>query len=117
MASASSVDSAVLKGDRIENSEEVKPVRETGLRWQNYSEAIEWMPFETYYGLRYLTNTLWLVVMSVLGTVLSCSVVAYGFSRLRFRARSALHVIRRYGFPAAVTILPQFLIFRSLRVD
>ncbi|MCB0826857.1 MAG: carbohydrate ABC transporter permease [Armatimonadetes bacterium] len=108
---------AALKGDRIERTpEEVKPVRETGLRWQNYSEAIEWMPFETYYGLRYLTNTLWLVVMSVLGTVLSCSVVAYGFSRLRFPGRDQLFnvMLATMALPAAVTILPQFLIFRSL---
>ena len=74
------------------------------------------MPFETWYGLRYLINTLWYVVMAVLGTVLSCSLVAYGFSRLRFPGRDQLFsvMLATMMLPAAVTMLPQFLIFRTL---
>ncbi|MBI2477675.1 MAG: carbohydrate ABC transporter permease, partial [Planctomycetia bacterium] len=43
-------------------------------RWSNYVEAIQAMPF-----LQQLRNTLLLAVGSVVGSVLSCSLVAYGF--------------------------------------
>ncbi len=106
-----------MKGQRIEAApEELEPVREPGLRWANYTEALEWMPLETMFGFRYLVNTLWLVVMSVIGTVISCSFVAYGFSRLRFPGRDALFgvMLATMMLPGAVTMLPQFLIFRGL---
>lgn len=108
---------ASLEGERFTaESGTMEPVRQKGLRWENYTEAMEWMPFETFYGLRYLTNTIWLVFMSVVGTVLSCSLVAYGFSRLRFPGRDQLFTVMlaTMMLPAAVTMLPQFLIFRSL---
>lgn len=105
------------KGQRVEvEPESLEPLREKGLRWQNYTESLEWMPLETNNGLVYLTNTLWLVIMSVIGTVLSCSIVAYGFSRLRFPGRDAIFglMLATMMLPGAVTMLPQFLIFRSL---
>ena len=92
------------------------PVRRVGLRTANYSEMLEWLPYDTFYGLSYLENTLVLVVMSVIGTVLSSMVVGYGFSRLRFPGRDKLFVLMlsTMMLPAAVTMLPTFLIFRSL---
>lgn len=108
---------AALKGERfVASGGDMEPVRRPGLRWENYTEAMEWMPLETWYGLRYLTNTLWLVLMSVVGTVLSCALVAYGFSRLRFPGREQLFsiMLATMMLPAAVTLLPQFLIFRGL---
>ena len=106
-----------FKGKRFEiNPGQEEPVRVNGLRWENYSEAIEWMPLETYGGLLYLKNTLILVLLSVIGTVLSCSFVAYGFSRLRFPGRNFLFGLMLSGMmlPGAVTMMPSFLIFRSL---
>mgnify|MGYP002623670966 CR=1 FL=1 len=111
------IDPVHRKGERIEvTPEQLEPLRKTGLRWENYTEALEWMPFETYFGIRYLINSLWLVVASVVGTVISCSLVAYGFSRLRFPGRNALFalMLATMMLPAAVTMLPQFLIFRNL---
>ncbi len=92
------------------------PVRVPGPRLQNYSEMLEWLPWETNHGLKYLQNTLVLVVMSVIGSVLSAAVVGYGFSRLRFPGRNALFglMLATMMLPAAVTMLPTFLIFRSL---
>lgn len=106
-----------VKGKQFEiNPGQEEPVRVNGLRWENYSEAIEWMPLETYGGLLYLKNTLILVLLSVIGTVLSCSFVAYGFSRLRFPGRNFLFGLMLSGMmlPGAVTMMPSFLIFRSL---
>ncbi len=95
---------------------ETTPVREIGPRLQNYPEMLEWLPWDTVFGLKYLQNTLVLVVMSVIGSVLSACVVGYGFSRLRFPGRGALFamMLATMMLPGAVTMLPTFLIFRSL---
>jgi multiple sugar transport system permease protein len=106
-----------LKGrEEIFNAGAVEPIRHQGLRWENYTEAISFLPPETAGGLVYLRNSLLLVVMSVLGTILSSSLVAYAFSRMRFPGRDGLFalVLSTMMLPAAVTMLPQFLIFRSL---
>ena len=93
-----------------------EPVRQVGLRWENYSEALEWLPPETLNGLLYVRNSLWLVFASVVGTLVSCSMVAYGFSRIRFPGRSGLFalMLSTMMLPAAVTMLPRFLIWRSV---
>jgi multiple sugar transport system permease protein len=91
-----------------------EPIRHVGLRWQNYTEAISFLPPETNNGLVYLKNTLLIVIFSVIGTILSSSIVAYAFSRLKFPGRDALFMVllSTMMLPAAVTMLPQFLIFR-----
>lgn len=98
------------------NPTETEPVRNVGLRYQNYSEALSFMPPETKNGLIYLKNTLILVILSVLGTLLSSSVVAYAFSRLKFPGKEKLFtlLLATLMLPAAVTLLPQFLIFKKL---
>lgn len=95
---------------------DVEPVRHVGLRWRNYPEALEFLPPETNMGLAYLRNTLFLVVMNVIGTLFSSALVAYAFARLRFPGRNVLFTIllSTMMLPGAVTLLPQFLIFREL---
>jgi multiple sugar transport system permease protein len=106
-----------LKGETFDlPSGMARPVREIGIRWQNYPEALEWLPPEAQGGLAYLRNTLWLVVLSVVGNLLSCSLVAYGFARLRFVGRSLLFgvLVSTLMLPAAVTMLPRFMLWRDL---
>ena len=108
---------ASLKGTvKVVSPDEVEPVREVGLRTRNYTDALESMPVETQSGLLYLRNTLLLVVLSVFGTVLSSSLVAYGFARLRFPGREPLFkiLLATMMLPGAVTLMPQFLLFRWL---
>jgi len=95
---------------------EVEPVRHTGLRWQNYPDAISFLPPETDNGLVYLKNTLIIVIFSVIGTVLSSSLVAYAFSRMRFPGKDAMFTVllSTMMLPGAVTLMPKFLIFRWL---
>ena len=97
-------------------AEKTEPVRHIGLRTQNYSEAIQYLPLETSNGLVYLKNTLLLVVMGVIGTILSCSIVAYSFSRMKFPGKDKLFnvLLATMMLPGTVTLLPQFLIFRTL---
>lgn len=94
---------------------EVEPIREIGLRVQNYSDALSYLPPETMGGLVYLKNTLILVILGVVGTVLSSSIVAYAFSRMQFPGRDVWFTILlgTMMLPGAVTLLPQFLIFRT----
>lgn len=96
--------------------DQVDPVRDAGLRWQNYTEALNYLPPDTDYGLVFLRNTLVVAVLSVIGTILSSSLAAYAFARMRFPGREAIFgmFLATMMLPAAVTMLPQFLIYRDL---
>jgi multiple sugar transport system permease protein len=111
------LDPASMRGRMFEaDLEEVEKVRPIGLKVSNYSEALDYLPPETLRGLVYIKNTLVIVVLSVIGTLLSSSIVAYAFARMRFPGKSALFLVllSTMMLPAAVTLLPTFLIFRSL---
>jgi multiple sugar transport system permease protein len=79
--------------------------------WKNYAAALQYFPFWIY-----LRNTLIICVGSVVGTVISAALPAYGFARLRWKGRDALFIlmIATIMLPSQVTLLPQFLMFRSL---
>ena len=99
----------VLPGD-------TEPVMVTGLRTRNYSDALDFLPPQANMGLTYLRNTLILVVMTLIGTIMSSAFVGYGFSRLRFPGKNGLFAVllSTMMLPGAVTMLPSFLIFRQL---
>ena len=84
--------------------------------WRNYPDALKFLPPGSDYGLLNLGNTLVIAVMSVAGTVLSSSLVAYGFARLRWPGRDWLFgvLLATMMLPDAVTMMPRFLIFREL---
>lgn len=64
----------------------------------------------------YLRNSLLVALLSVAGTLVSSSIVAYGFSRLRWRGRDAVFtlVLATMMVPQAVVIAPSYLLFREL---
>ncbi len=80
-------------------------------QWNNFSDALDSMPY-----LVYLTNSLLLCAGTVIGSVLSCSLVAYGFARLRWRGRRLLFgiLVATMLLPWHVTMIPRFLLFREL---
>ncbi|BCM92053.1 L-arabinose transport system permease protein AraQ [Abditibacteriota bacterium] len=96
--------------------EQLTKIRHVEPRWKNYSEALEFLPPDTHYGLTFLGNTLYLTLLTVLGTVLSSSLVAYAFARLTWPGKNLLFIVllSTMMIPGAVTMMPQFLIFRSL---
>lgn len=79
--------------------------------WSNYPEMLNFQPFA-----RYLANTLLIASAFVVGSVLSCSFVAYGFARLRFPGRDALFLvlIATMMIPFIVRLVPLFLMFQRL---
>lgn len=64
----------------------------------------------------YLRNSLVVSVLSVAGMVASSAVVAYGFSRLRWRGRDATFavVLATMMIPFTVIMAPQYLLFKHL---
>lgn len=96
--------------------EDVPRVRYIGLKYRNYPEALDYLPPETLRGLVYLKNTLIIVILNVIGTLLSSSIVAYAFARMRFPGKNLMFLIllSTMMLPAAVTLLPTFLIYRWL---
>lgn len=84
--------------------------------WRNYPESLKLLPANTYYGLLNLYNTLQIAVLSVAGTVLSSSMVAFAFARVKWPGRDWLFgiLLATMMLPDAVTMMPRFLIFRSL---
>jgi len=83
------------------------------LWWRNYPEAMRALPVPFYV---YVLNTLAITISATLGTVLTSSLAAYAFARLRFPARHFMFmlVISTMMLPGAVTLIPRFLIFRYL---
>ncbi|MCY4082566.1 MAG: carbohydrate ABC transporter permease [Caldilineaceae bacterium] len=82
------------------------------IEWGNYATGLTDFPF-----VRSTVNTLIIVVWVMVGTVLSASLVAYGFARVRFPGRTALFilVLSTMMIPTHVTLIPQYLLFRELR--
>lgn len=83
----------------------------TRFRWANFPEALSYMQFPML-----LKNTLVITGISILGQVVSCSLVAFGFARMRFPGREVLFAIllSTMMLPAMVTEIPRFILFRSL---
>ncbi len=81
------------------------------LMWENFSTALKTIPF-----WRYTANTVIITFLSVLGTVLSASLVAYSFAKLRFRGRGILFVIllSTLMLPGQVTMIPLFIVYKKL---
>ncbi len=81
-------------------------------RWQNYPEALTYLPFG-----KYFLNTMQIVIPVATGTVLSCTLVAYGFSRVEWSWREPLFFIciSTMMIPFQVRMIPLFITFKKLK--
>ena len=80
--------------------------------WKNYFTVfLADVPF-----FSYLVNTVKIVLPVIFGTVLSSSLAAYGFARFDFPFRKGWFAIciSSMLIPGAVTLIPGFLIWKSL---
>ena len=80
-------------------------------RWQNYARVFERAPFA-----QWIVNTLFVVTMATLGTVLSSSLVAYSFARFRYRGRDLIFMMTlgTMMLPAQVTLIPQYILWSKM---
>ncbi len=78
-----------------------------------YNFDFVFQQFPLFLGLR---NTMIIVVGVEIGRVLTSSLVAYSFARLRFRHKNLLFlaVLSTMMLPYHVTLVPQYLIFKEL---
>ncbi|MCC7352296.1 MAG: carbohydrate ABC transporter permease [Anaerolineae bacterium] len=81
------------------------------LRFENFPNALSRAPFHIY-----LRNTLIVTGLAVTGTLLSTSLVAFGFARMRFRGRDLLFLIllSTMMIPGQVLLVPMFILFKTL---
>ncbi len=81
------------------------------IQWRNYPDALTSVPFE-----RYALNTLGLAFGRIVGILLSCSLVAFAFARLRWKGRDALFfvLLATLMIPAEITLVPQYILFSKL---
>ena len=103
-------------------STSLKPLNETmslpprwipsTIQWKNYPAAIA----EMQYFWRYAGNSLFLCVMSVIGTVASSALAAYGFSRVEWRGRDKwfLVLLATMMIPFPVVMVPIYGLFKEL---
>ena len=79
--------------------------------WENYTKALTFWNFS-----RSFVNTTFVTLFTVAGSLISCTLVAYGFARLRFPGRDPLFVILLASMmlPYAVTMVPLFVGFSKI---
>lgn len=92
----------------IDSSEIVTRPRPT---FRHYAKGIRAFKFPLF-----LQNTLLICTVGVLGTVFSCSWVAFGFSVLQWPGRNKIFylMLATLMLPPQVTMIPVFIIFKNL---
>jgi multiple sugar transport system permease protein len=81
------------------------------IAWYNYIDAFSFGMWD-----RWWINTVIITLVSMFGVVLSSSLVAYSFARLRWRGRETVFklVLATMMLPGVVTLIPQFILFARL---
>jgi multiple sugar transport system permease protein len=79
----------------------------------NYTHG--WQALSEPFG-HYLLNSALVVIGAIIGNVVSCSLAAYAFARLRFRGRTLWFAIMLVSImlPIHVVVVPQYIIFNNL---
>jgi multiple sugar transport system permease protein len=82
------------------------------ITFSNFIDGWNILPFGLYF-----SNTILITVLGTLGTVLSCSLVAYGFAKFRSRLSNMMFilVISTMMLPGQVTMIPTYMMFSKLR--
>ncbi len=80
-------------------------------QWSNFPEALTSLPFG-----RFALNTAFIAFFNILGHLLSCSVVAYGFARLNAPGKKLFFMLMlaTLMLPYPVTMVPLYIIFSKL---
>jgi len=86
----------------------------SALKWSNFIDG--WHAIPNYSFTHFYSNSLFLMGVLIIVSVISSSLVAFGFARLDFPLRNFWFVILMgtLMLPAQVTIIPQYTMFNSL---
>ncbi len=80
-------------------------------KWSNFPKAWQAVPFT-----RYTLNTLFITILCMIGTILSSSLVAFGFSKMNFKGKRIIFpiVLATMMIPGSVTMIPTYILFARL---
>ena len=81
------------------------------VRWGNYREALTSVPFN-----RYFFNTMRIEFLVIAGTLITSTIGAFAFARLRWRGRNLIFGILLSGLmlPYAATLIPTFIFWQKV---
>jgi multiple sugar transport system permease protein len=84
-----------------------------GRDFKNFTEG--WNASAYQFG-HYLVNSAVIAIASIVGNLVSCSMAAYAFARLRFRGRNIFFAIMLLTImlPMHVVVVPQYIIFSQM---
>src|SRR5205807_6428726 len=87
------------------------------LQWSNYRRILtpdHPQPEDDF--PRFLLNTITIAGLTVIGQVLTCALVGWGFARMRFAGKNALFMIMlaTMMIPGQIGMIPTFILFRKL---
>ena len=79
--------------------------------WSNYAQVWDTIDYP-----RLMWNTTFYAIMTEIGVLISCTLVAFGFSRFRFPGRDFLFLIliATIFLPATVTLIPTYTFFQKI---
>ncbi len=77
--------------------------------WSNYSQLFASLPY-----FRFIVNTVLYAVVTIVGVCVSSSLVAYGFSRLRWPGRDVVFygMLTTMILPFICTLIPLFVLYK-----
>ncbi len=81
------------------------------VEWTNFVDAFTKLPFGSW-----TLNTVIVTVLTIIGTVISCTLAAYGFARFKVRENNFLFMLllATMMLPGAVIMIPQYIIFNQI---
>ncbi|MFH1566545.1 MAG: ABC transporter permease subunit [Gemmatimonadota bacterium] len=84
--------------------------------WRKYTQHYRGAYIATQHWWSYVGNSLYLAALTILGQALSCSLVAYAFSRLRWPGRDLFFgiLLATMMLPGQVTMIPVFMVMEKL---
>lgn len=80
-------------------------------RWENYVQAWKSLPFTSF-----LRNTLFVTGGCLVGQLFACSLVAFGFARLRAKGKNILFLVllSTMMLPYQITMIPIYIFFSKI---
>ncbi|MEZ4706001.1 MAG: carbohydrate ABC transporter permease [Caldilineaceae bacterium] len=86
----------------------------TAPQWQNFLASTQYIPFWTY-----IFNTLVICALTIIGTVFSCALIAYGFARVQWPGRNLVFMayLSTIMLPGQVTMIPLYIFWRNVNLS
>ena len=80
-------------------------------QWGNYPRLFDVLPFDLF-----LINSIKIAVFATVGSLLSCSMAAFAFARMRFPGRNVIFaiILATMMIPFHVTLIPLFKLYRDI---